>query len=267
MPTDPNPVDVDLGLVGQVARSDIGTYRSDKVKSLGDEEKLWLIKNVSRPNSSFKYPHRVEYGKNHTLQTTWLFQFPWLCYSEAQNGGYCINCALFARSCMPLGQLITSPMTNFTHAKVTLQEHDQQRTHKAASMSVVDFVRYMEKGSLSVQQQLQSQSRALVDRNMVVLKSILKTIVFCGKQMIPLRGHCEHDESSDTNPGNFLALMDFRKVAGDSVLENHFETAPRNARYHSPQIPNDLILCTGDWIRTQILEEVKFAKYFAIMCR
>ena len=34
------------------------------------------------------------------------------------------------------------------------------------------------------------------------------------------------------------------------------ETAPRNAQYHSQ---NDLILCIGDWIRTQILEEVKVA--------
>ncbi len=31
-----------------------------------------------------------------------------------------------------------------------------------------------------------------------------------------------------------------------------------------PQIQNDLILCTGDWIRAQILEEVKVAKFFAI---
>ena len=60
------------------------------------------------------------------------------------------------------------------------------------------------------------------------------------------------------------AVTSIRKDAGDSVLENHFETAPRNERYHSPQIQNDLILCTGDWIRAQILEEVKVAKFFAI---
>ena len=155
-------------------------------------------------------------------------------------------------------------MTNFTRAKVTLQEHDQQHTHKIASMTAVDFVSCMEKGALSVQHQLRSQSRATVSRNRCVVRSILKTIVFCGKQMIPLRGHREHSEGSDMNRGNFLALLEFRKDAGDSVLEDHFEKGPRNARYHSPQIQNDLIACTGEWIRQQILEEVKSARFFSI---
>ena len=92
-------------------------------------------------------------------------------------------------------------MTNFTRAKVTLQEHDQQHTHKIASITAVDFISCMEKGALSVQHQLRSQSHATVSRNRCVVRSILKTIVFCGKQMIPLRGHREHSEGSDIGVG------------------------------------------------------------------
>ena len=39
-----------------------------------------------------------------------------------------------------LGQLVTSPMTNFTRAKVTLSEHDKQASHKMASEDAVDFI-------------------------------------------------------------------------------------------------------------------------------
>ena len=79
----------------------------------------------------------------------------------------------------------------------------------------------MEKGALSLKQQLLIQASANISRNRSIIKSILKTmiIVFCGRQMISLRGHREHAEGADINPGNFLALLDFRKDASDSVLE------------------------------------------------
>ena len=79
---------------------------------------------------------------------------------------FCVNCVLFAaRHCFTLGQLVTSPMTNFTQAKVTLKEHNKQSSHKSASMAVVDFLNHMEKGALSVAQQIQSQGSALVQQN------------------------------------------------------------------------------------------------------
>ena len=147
---------------------------------------------------------------------------------------------------------------------MTLKEHDTQNTHKYASKIAVDFLNHMEKGALFVKQQLLIQASANISRNRPSIKSILKTIVFCGRQMMSLRGHREHAEGADTNPGNFLALLDFRKDVGDSMLEQHFQTAPQNARYHSPQIQNDLISCVGEWIRQQILKEVKEAAFFAI---
>ena len=55
---------------------------------------------------------------------SWLKQFP---YSEARNG---VQCILFAKRTVPLGQLVTSAMTNFTRATVTLE---RQATHKTAT--------------------------------------------------------------------------------------------------------------------------------------
>ena len=156
-------------------------------------------------------------------------------------------------------------MTNFTRGKTTLQEHNKQFTHKEACKAVVDFLDRMEKGALSVDQHMQSQASTLVRQNRLKLLSILKTIVFCGKQNISLRGHREQANAGpDTNPGNFRALLNFRVDAGDSVLEDHFESMPHNAQYISPKIQNDLISCTSEWIRKQIIEEVKTAKFFSI---
>ena len=38
----------------------------------------------------------------------------------------------------------------------------------------------------------------------------------------------------------------------------------QNAQYTSPQIQNDLISCTGEWIRNQLLAEVRNAKFFSV---
>jgi hypothetical protein len=80
----------------------------------------------------------------------------------------------------------------------------------------------VERGALSVQQLLSDQASALVQSNRLKLLSILKTIVFCGRQMIPLRGHREQADSH-SNPGNFHALLDFRIDAGDAIVADNFE--------------------------------------------
>lgn len=107
----------------------------------------------------------------------------------------------------------------------------------------------MEKGALSVYQHMQGWASTLVQQNRLKVFSILKTIVFCGKQNIPLRDHNEQaDAGPDTNLGNFRALLNFHVDAGDLVLEDHFKPTPQ---YISPQIQNNLILSTGEWIRQQ----------------
>ena len=246
-----------------VVRNDLGTYTSESLRLLSDEERLWLFHNAFRPDSAHDFPAKEEYGKKRSFQHAWLKQFPWLCYSVSCNGGYCKPCVLFSKRHLHLGQLVTSPMSNFTRAKVTLLEHDKQLSHRMASEDAVDFVGRMEKGNLSVSQLLQNESSASIVRHRSILKSILKAIIFCGRQNISLRGHREQ-AGSETNQGNFRALIDFRVDAGDSVLADHFKQCALNAQYISPQVQNDLIACVAGWIRKQIIEEVLSAKFFSV---
>ena len=248
-------------------RNDIGTYSTRDVSKMSDNDRLWLLDNAFRPEVTYRYPHKEEYGKKRSFQSSWLNEFPWLCYSESCNGGFCVFCFLFAKHHLPLGQLVTSAMTNFTRAKVTLLEHSKQNIHIGATMDAMEFKSRMEGRAPTVQQLLLDERSSLVKRNRSKIMCILKTIVFCGRQMIPLRGHREQQLSNaDTpcNPGNFRALLDFRVDAGDTVLANHFKTAPANAQYNSPQIQNELIVCTGEWIREKILCNVRTAKFFSV---
>ena len=55
-----------------------------------------------------------------------------------------------------------------------------------------------------IDHQLQSALATQIAENKRKLHSIIKTIIFCGKQNISLWGHCEDDQSR--NPGIFKAL-------------------------------------------------------------
>lgn len=209
-------------------RSDLGTYSHGRLRNLNNEERLWLYNNAFRPDPKYAFPSKEEYGKKRSFQYSWIRQFSWLCYSVSQNGGFCCTCILFAKNFLSLGQLVTSPMVNFTRAKVTLSEHDKQSSHRMACQDAMEFLSQMENGKPSVRQLLENELGTSIAKNRAILKSILKVIIFCGKQNISLRGHCEQI-GSHSNHGNFLALVDFCLDAGDSILADHFKTCGRNA--------------------------------------
>ena len=86
-------------------------------------------------------------------------------------------------------------------------------------------------------------------------------IIFCGRQGIPLRGHCDDHTSVDSDPlanhGNFMALLQFRIEAGDTVLSEHLLTPEGNALYTSKTIQNDIIvIICGNLITQQILDSI-----------
>ena len=77
---------------------------------------------------------------------------------------FCINFFLFAKNHSLLAQLFTQPMTCFTRAKTTLQEHNLQLTHKMAMDDSMAFMGQMECGHLSIQQQLQNQASITIKK-------------------------------------------------------------------------------------------------------
>ena len=59
--------------------------------------------------------------------------------------------------------------------------------------------------------------------NRQILKAIIETLILCGRQNVPLRGHrdnltdIERDPEDAIGHGNFWALLQFRIGSGDQV--------------------------------------------------
>ena len=167
----------------------MGTYSDER--AYGGEERLWLYNNAFRPDPHHAFPAKKEYGKQRSFQYAWMKQFPWLCYSMSSKVVFALLVSSLLSVFLNLGQLVTSPMANFTRAKVTLVEHDKQSSNRMANQDAVEFISRMEKGKASVRQLLQSESSACIVTNRAILKSILKAIVFCCRQNISLKA-CPH---------------------------------------------------------------------------
>ena len=61
-------------------------------------------------------------------------------------------------------------------------------------------------------------------------------------------------EETSWDKGNFKHLLDFRIDSGDVILKEHFETAPKNAKYNSKTIQNEIINSIGGFITDEIIE-------------
>ena len=253
---------------------DIGLFSvHGRDKPVTREEKYNYLTGVWKPSRDFKFPKKKEFGKNRSFNYHWLETFSWLSYSPALDGAFCLPCVLFACDIVKSGQqlerLLHKPLDTWTSAMRKLKEHENNsKIHKAATVMASEFKKNMERKTTSIHHQLDQAMARTIEQNREKLRSILKVIIFCGKQNIPLRGHRDDGQFltvDDNNPGNFQKLIEFRIDAGDTVLETHLSTAPRNATYRSKTIQNELISSCGDFIANKIIQNVKEARFFSIM--
>nr|CAI5842561.1 unnamed protein product [Callosobruchus analis] len=109
-----------------------------------------------------------------------------------------------------------------------------------------------------------------IEKNRRRLKPIIKTIIFLGRQNIPLRGHRNDeplflDADQDqhlNNEGNFRELLRFPV---DKELENHLLNTTARATYISKRTQNELINCYKDEIRQTLVRRIKKSVYFAVI--
>ena len=167
-----------------------------------------------------------------------------------------------------MDRLLNIPICTWTSATRKFKEHESNsEVHKMAVVMAGEFQKSMENKSIPVQQQLQQAVAKTIQENRGKLSSMLKTVIFCGRQKISLRGHKDDSQYFDgeNNLGNFQKLLEFRVDSGDKMLESHLKTTSRNATYRSKTIQNELICCCGEYICDLIVEDIKISRYFTIM--
>ena len=86
----------------------------------------------------------------------------------------------------------------------------------------------------------------------MILPMIFEAVVLCARQRIALQGH-KQDKLDFGNPpthnkGNFIAILRLL-ASGNDTLDDHLKTGPRNAKYISKTIQNQILEIAADQIR------------------
>ncbi|KAJ1518877.1 hypothetical protein ONE63_011507 [Megalurothrips usitatus] len=114
-----------------------------------------------------------------------------------------------------------------------------------------------------------------VDENRRKIKPIIETVIFFGREGLPLRGIKETSDLSNSEEsdkgmsvegdGKFRALLRFKPNSNDADLADHLKSAAANAKYTSPEIQNEVIICCTNIVIQQLVEEINAAKGFSVL--
>ena len=169
-----------------------------------------------------------------SFQASWLKTYPWLVYSESEDGEYCKCCVLFAHlaSNITTDALVKLPMKNWNEATDILKDHQKKEYHITASLRADDFLQTAERPETSITSIIDNKAARHIAKNRKLLRIIISCIVFCGKQNIALRGHNESLSDEGNNPGNFLALLKIPSWGRWWCSRRPFKRSYRSSKIH-----------------------------------
>lgn len=220
-----------------------------------DAEKLGLI-NQKIPSVE-TLPYINESGHKRRFQPGWCSTYPWLKYSATKNGGYCVACVLFAGETAgtggqtKLGTFVLEPMVKFKKATELLCNHNKAAYHLTAMTRMEQFVYTANHPTKAIDLIINRKRKEQIENNRRLLVPIIETVLFCGRNMLPLRGHRDDgplnlNVPSVTGEGVFRALLRYRTQGGDTDLRNLLTSSARNTTMISKTIQDDLINIAGE---------------------
>jgi len=247
-----------------------------------DDQKIEnFLKENWKPSRDYVFPSQKEGKQTRKFQYEWLNTFSWLAYSEDKCGCFCKYCVLFAPSgggvgSQDLNKLVKTPMIKYKKATEEFKKHAENDYHTFSVQRGLQFLKIMESGKKeSVSVLLDKKTEAIIESNKRRLRPIIKTVIFCARNNLALRGHrddglinCEsyQEQVLSGKQGIFRSLLGFRLDAGDEDLKYHLENSSGNCTMISKTVQNEIIDSMGEVVRNNIISEVKRSQFFSILC-
>ncbi|XP_031569415.1 zinc finger MYM-type protein 1-like [Actinia tenebrosa] len=209
-------------------------------------------------------PKRKIASKIRCFREEWYNNNEWLEYSTALHGMICFACRLFGGLSKD-DNWVRSGVNNWKKATEKIGEQSQSAFHQTNLIKWKSYSNLKKPIDCILDEQKEkerSARAAQIERNQQIIIRISDVCKFLAKQNIAFRGH---DESKDScNKGNFRELIELL-AKYDPLLNEHLLKAPKNSTYLSPEIQNSVIETLGELILSSIVDEVREARFFAIM--
>jgi len=218
--------------------NDIGRFAGVPRGAISDQDRLLLINDPWMPPPGYQFPLLEDGQHRRAFQAKWLQLYPWARYSPSRQGVFCVAGVLFGqdeatRARQALRTFVSEPLNKFKKGLDYLNDHGSKTYHKENTARLNGFLETRRNPGAAVGNQLDIQRREEIQKNRTYLRPIIKSVIFCGKQNLPLRGHRDDGQVLETDDdGVFRALLRFRIDSGDAVLAEGLEQASQNVPLH-----------------------------------
>ena len=206
-------------------------------------------------------------GKARSFNPDWFKLYPWLEYSVSKDAAFCYACRLFGAANIHLSRperaFTATGFRDWKHAtgqRGILIIHNNSFSHKQGMVAWEQFKMTHDRGS--VVEKLGSNRAEQIRKNRHYIKSIAEILLLCSKKEISFRGHDERESS--LNKGNFLEILDL-VAKHDPIVKERLSHGPRNAKYTSHMIQNNIIAVMATLLRKRICSSVQKAEFFSLM--
>jgi len=176
-----------------------------------------------------------------------------------------VSCLVAVVLTVNLSPLLFCDWKNATGtSRGALNRHSLSHGHLQCVEQAVTFIAVMEEKRQSIKSKLSDLYDKEVQQNTKAPICIIDVLQFLTKQGLALRGHT-WNKGTKRESGNFNTLIDLMaKYHVPSCIPNVLNS-PRNARYLSPRIQNELILINGDLIQKSIVVECNASLFLSVM--
>ncbi len=198
-----------------------------------------------------------------SFRSQWYDQFKWLEYHPEKDVCFCFACRTFGT--VETKEKAYTELGFRTWKKALDRErgfhkHESSQAHKICmgkwTEQQLRISRDAEIGTLV--------NENVLEKNRYYIKVIFDIIKFLVINELPLRGTYNKEEKYET--GLFYALFQYT-LEKDPKLQECIKLVPKNAKYTSPLIQNEVIGIMSDAIKNKISEEVNSADvpFYSIM--
>ncbi|CAF1660887.1 unnamed protein product [Adineta ricciae] len=229
--------------------------------------KEFVLLGAYQPNIKFPTDNHRHFCR------AWYQLYPWLEFSEMTKKSYCFVCR-FGYSESRFEKAFTiDGYDNWKMAISKFNKHQASSSHKYANELWINACKNYRSND-DVLKQLDKQHEKQNLENRMYLKEIIRSILFLAKQGLAFRGHRENDQSENkdfckalcpTNHtlnflGNLLELLELRSIENELI-----KSKLKSLKYTHHSIQNEILNLIQENILSQIIFEIKDAKYFSIM--
>lgn len=148
----------------------------ERIQTLTSAQKYHLLKHHKRPKEGYSFPTIFIGGCNRSFRPKWLSEHPWMVYSEATDGVFCIACALFSAD-PSKGKFVTQPFCTWNKKGKKADAHEHCSYHQRA-LEQADYLKQLvEKPQHTISVLVDTRRAANIERIRRILKSIASAMI------------------------------------------------------------------------------------------